>query len=124
MISAEQITNTNIVDLHAEAPLKAEDFASSQPVLERVTREHDTVSLLITVESLGMMTPAALWGDQKLAEYVDDLGRIAVISEVVWYAQLIEVAEALPGLTLERFEPEQRGRALEWLGAGSPNIES
>ena len=89
-----------------------------QPVLERVTREHDTASLLITVESLGMMTPAALWKDLKLAEYVDDLGRIAVISEVAWYAQLAKVADALPGLTLERFEPGQRNRALEWLGAG------
>ena len=116
MMTSKQLQDTNILDIHIKGEVDAEDYESLRPVLERMTTEFAKVHLLMTAESMDM-TPGAMWADLKMSKHLGDLGRMAIVTNKDWLEQMTDVADALPGLELRQFEPEQRAAALDWLAS-------
>ncbi len=115
MITVQQMLNTNIAELYVQGPIEAEDYRSVEPKLEQLSNEYNKLDFLLTVESIGSMSPAAMWEDLKMTQFLGKLERIALISEAEWYDRLAGVVNVLPGVTLKHFEPGQRETALGWL---------
>jgi len=76
--------------------------------------------MLVVVESIGLPKPKALWEDLKLAPLITHIRRVALITDIKWYAHLSEISGALwPRLTIKHFEPTEAAAARKWLAAGS-----
>ena len=115
MISSQQVQDSNIAEVHVQGPIDAKDYEAMLPTIERMLRDYDQISLLVTVESLGGVTPKAVWEDMKMAKYIDRFERMAVVTDKDWMENVTEVADVMPGLELHHFELGEREAALQWL---------
>ena len=121
MITVQQIAATNIAEIYVKGPLNTEDYEVVTPTVERLLKRYARVNLLVVIDGINGLTPAALWEDFKLsAELLDNLEHVAVVSDKVWLEGLMNAAD--PALTgrWHHFEPGQRETALAWLEALVP----
>jgi hypothetical protein len=111
---------TDHVEMFVAAPLGVSDITAAGTALRQLVGRPAIRRMLVVVESIGLPKPEALWEDLKLAPLIIHIRRVALITDIKWYALLSEISGALwPRLTIKHFEPSEAAMAREWLAAGS-----
>ena len=108
------------VEMYVAAPISVSDITDAGASLRQLVGTPALRRMLVVVESIGLPKPEALWEDLKLAPLITHIRRVALITDIKWYARLSEISGALwPGLTIKHFVPTEAVIAREWLTAGS-----
>ena len=108
------------VEMFVAAPLSVSDITDAGTSLRQLVGTPALGRMLVVVESIGLPKPKALWEDLKLAPLITHIRRVALITDIKWYAHLSEISGALwPRLTIKHFEPTEAAAARKWLAAGS-----
>lgn len=100
-----------------EGRLERDDVERLQTELRTAAREHGPLRVLVRLDGLDAMTPAAVWQDAtRSPAYVDDVERLAVVGDERWHGWVAGLSS--PFADVEHFPPEQVSEALDWLRTG------
>ncbi len=111
---------TDHVGLTVAAPLTLSDLTTAGTALRALEGSTALRRVLVEVRSIGLPEPRAIWEDVKLIPIIGSIHRVALLTDLHWYARLSELAGAVwPGLTIKHFDPDDRAAALAWLAAGT-----
>ena len=115
MISVDSSADDHVV-MRVAAPLTLPDLTTTGTELRRLQGAAKLGRVLVEVDSIGLPAPRALWEDLKLTPLITSIHRVALVTDIEWYARLSELAgKVWPGLTIKHFEPEDLAAARTWL---------
>lgn len=110
------LTSADHVRIRVRAPLTVPDITTAGSALKAVEGTPRLRRALVEVESIGLPEPRVLWEDLRLAPLVGSFHRVALVTDLGWYAHLAELASAVsPRLTIKHFEAAEADAATAWL---------
>lgn len=91
-----------------------------QPDLEKVSKRLEKIEgkarLLLVLEGLRGLTPAAFWEDLKLTlGHFRDIERMAVVGDQRWLRWWVRTAATLVSVQVQVYGSEDRAAAVKWL---------
>lgn len=91
-----------------------------QPDLEKVGKRLDRIDgkarLLLELDDLRGLTPAAFWEDLKITlGHFRDIERMAVVGDQRWLRWWVRTAGALVSVQVKVYTAEEKSVALKWL---------
>lgn len=90
-----------------------QDVAEMQADIEGSLADHDEVRLVIRVDGLDRVEPAAVWQDLRmLQDYIRSVERVAVIGDERWHELASKAGEVVA--ETETFPPTEADRAWTW----------
>lgn len=121
MLSSSVIEGTKVVTATYEGALSSDDMDSIRGRLHDVVAEHGSASLLVEYGEIdwGRIEPEAAWKDLKSIGMLNDIDRLAVISDQEWIRTVADRAGTLAPSDVKTFAAEQRDDAVAWLTASS-----
>ena len=112
------LTGTSIVEAHLDGEVQTAEMEALRSEIDTVLEEHGKLRLLFVYEGLGGTDPQAIWQDLKLeVKVVNDIERMAVVSEKGWFGDLAGLLNSVMSMEVETFETGRREEALRWLEA-------
>lgn len=117
MLDMSVLDGTNIVTADFSGSLDVEDEKALRAALDEAVAEHGGVRVLASIGEIdfGRIEPRAAWMDVKAAGYLEDIDRLAVVSDASWVTRLSEWTGNLTSLTVRTFPSDRRDEAIAWL---------
>ncbi len=87
---------------------------------ERIIEEHGGVRLLVHVERLGGIEPAAFWADLKFSlHHFGDLDRLALVGDARWHAPYVTLIKPFLPAPVRHYPCREIESAWRWLFEGN-----
>lgn len=121
MLNSSVIDGTKVVTATYEGGLSSEDMDSIRERLREVVADHGSASLLVEYGEVdwGRIEPEAAWKDLKSIGMLEDIERLAVVSDQEWIRTVAGGAGALAPSEVKTFTGDQRDDAVAWLTSSS-----
>jgi hypothetical protein len=103
-------------ELHGE--VTEQDVERIQADIRSAIEDHGRIRLLVTLDDLQGVEPAAVWQDLKMTdEYARHLDRMAVVGSERWQEWVTRAADVMTDAAY--FGPEEHEAAWAWLREGA-----
>ena len=115
----------DILGYRVDGKIDRADIERAFAEFDRLVATDRKIRVYVEVQSLGGITPEALWRDMQLGvPRLKDLGRVekmALVTEVDWLRSAAGMGSALPGLLrLRTFTGAEQAEARAWIQAPEP----
>jgi hypothetical protein len=114
MLTSSLMDGTDVVAASWEGRLTAADVRRLRHELDFVASTYGRVRILVEVAPTASVGPAALWEDVRSVGSVDDLDRIALLTDERWAEAVADVAGGLLPAEVKVFDTDRRAEALAW----------
>lgn len=117
MLTASTIENSNVVTADYSGGLDVDDEKNLRSVLQEAVDKNGKIRLLATIGDidLGRVEPKAAWMDLRAAGFLDDVEKLAVVSDASWLTHVTEWVGDLTSMTVQTFPSGQRDNAVAWI---------
>lgn len=119
MLTSEVVEGTNIVTVAYDGSLSADEMKEARENLSSVAQRHGAAKLLVEYGDIdiGRIEPKAAWEDLKTIGQLDDVSKLALVTDKGWVQSVGETAGTLTSTDVEIFDEDERDEALVWLRA-------
>ena len=115
-IQIKSVVNSDIVSFRVTGKLVKEDFQRVAIELEKFTKSHGNIYLLLEMQDFEGWEMEALWERIKLEfKHFDDIERVAVVAEKKWQEFLDQISSPFTIAKTRYFMPGESDQALIWL---------
>lgn len=117
MLNVSTIENSNVVTADYSGSLGVDDEKTLRSVLEEAVARSGKIRLLATIGEidLGRIEPRAAWMDIKAAGFLDDVEKLAVVTDASWLAHVTQWLGDLTSMDVETYPSGQRDNAVAWI---------
>jgi hypothetical protein len=107
-----------ILTLTISGRLLQPDLATAQKSASEIIRKHGDIRILVMAENFAGWAKEGDWGDISFQiEHDQNIKKIAFLVEKKWEDLMNAfIGKGLREFPVERFEPSDKAKALEWLG--------
>lgn len=119
MIEFMKGTEKDRIGIRFDGEVSEADFGAMASLLRERIEEHGRIRLVIRIDSLGLVEPAALWEEVKLAaQHFEDVERIALVGDARWQKSFVDVMGiVMPAeCEMKHFTGDRINDAWEWIG--------
>ncbi len=109
----------HVVAMRLSGKLTGDDVSRYKNLFDRKLEDHERVGVCADLTGFSDMTLDAILTDAKveleLATYLNQIGRVAFVSDKEWPQALIQLSSGLfPTLAMKSFTPDQVEAAIQW----------
>lgn len=117
MLESSVIEGTNVVTATYEGALGAEEVETVRQQLSDLIAQHGKARLLVQFGDvdLGRVEPEAVWKDLKSIGMLDDLDRVAMVTDAGWADKFSSFADKVTPFELKVYGTQSRDAAVAWL---------
>lgn len=109
----------NLVKVKIQGKLASKDYDAFVPTVEKLTREHGKIRMLVEMEDFHGWTAGALWEDIKFdAKHFNHIERLAMVGDKKWQEWTAKFCKPFTTAKVRYFDHTETDKALEWIGAG------
>ena len=83
--------------------------------MKSLVAQHGKLNMLFSLEDMSGIDLDALDDDLRMAHYLEDMERVAVVSDSRFYEWIVSAGDAVTGVEIQHFEPGQEAAAWAWL---------
>tara|TARA_R100001369_G_scaffold954_1_gene3034 strand:+ start:62027 stop:62380 length:354 start_codon:yes stop_codon:yes gene_type:complete len=84
-------------------------------IIDRL-KDNETINLFIEIEPGNNISLFALLKDLKFkVEYAKNFRKIAVVTDLQWFQNIMEIKDLLMDAEVKGFEPKYRMKAMSWI---------
>lgn len=119
MLQTDTIPNTDIVRATIDGGVSGEEIKTFRERITAMTRDGVAPNVLMTFRELDVSetSPQAFWEDLKSSAILDDLNKVAIVTDKSIIERLGNLADSVSSLTVKVYQPAQRDEAVAWLSA-------
>lgn len=117
MLNVSTIENSNVVTADYSGSLGVDDEKHLRSVLEDAVDKNGKIRLLATIGDidLGRVEPKAAWMDLKAAGFLDNVEKLAVVTDASWLEHVTKWVGDLTSMTVQTYPSGQRDNAVAWI---------
>lgn len=117
MLTVSTIENSNVVTADYSGSLNVDDEKNLRDVLQEAVGKSGKIRLLATIGDidLGRIEPRAAWMDLKAAGFLNDVEKLAVVTDASWLGHVAEWLGDLTSMTVQTYPSGQRDNAVAWI---------
>lgn len=115
MLTATVHEDTDIVEARLDGAFEPADVDRARSTIRAVAEHHGEARIVLEVGDVGRVDPTALWEDVRSFRLLEDISRVAVLTDKSWISTAVHVEDALLPVEMKVFEPGRRAEALAWL---------
>ncbi|MEJ2325570.1 MAG: STAS/SEC14 domain-containing protein [Chromatiaceae bacterium] len=105
-----------VLGLRVRGSIEESDLDRVTAAFERKLEHHKPLRIYVEAQDLGMISPAALVQDLRLAlHHFRDVERGAVVSDADWLSLLSRAGDLLPGIDVRAYPQSEGSKAIEWI---------
>ena len=106
----------NVVGILIDSDVNAQLIEEVQEVINDRLQENETINLLIEIRPENKISFNALIKDLKFkAEHAKKFKKIAVVTDLNWFQNVMEIKDLLMEAEVKSFEPKYRLKAMSWI---------
>lgn len=118
MIRAGKPNENGVLPVVIDGALSREDYVETLDKLEGWIRERGDLRLLIRVNEIAGVEPAALWEDLRFdRRHGDRFEKIAVVADSAAVKWGVKLSDAFSSAEMKTFDPAQERQAEAWANA-------
>ena len=118
MFKILEFTKGRIIAFKAEGKIEKADYDKINALLEKTSREYDTLRLYIRINSTDIegVEPAALWEDFKTYfRYFNSLEKLAIVGSGNLEEQIASLTKPFVSGDLKYFDSANASEAQKWI---------
>jgi hypothetical protein len=117
MLTTTVIENTNVVTATYDGSLAADDAEALHDRILAVASTHGAARLLVDLQGvdIGRIEPEAVWEDVKTFADLDEVDRLAVVTDSSWVRPVAERVDFVIKPDVDVFDADQHDEALAWV---------
>lgn len=110
----------SLVEVSMSGKLRKEDYDLFVPELDRLTKQHGKIRMLVELIDFHGWTAGALWEDTKFAaRHFSDIERLALVGDSMWEKGMALFCKPFTMARVRYFDIAERDRAEAWLRESS-----
>ena len=110
----------SLVEVSMSGKLRKEDYELFVPELDRLTKQHGKIRMLVELIDFHGWTAGALWEDTKFAaRHFSDIERLALVGDSMWEKGMALFCKPFTMARVRYFDIAERDRAEAWLRESS-----
>ncbi|MGM0585249.1 MAG: STAS/SEC14 domain-containing protein [Pseudomonadota bacterium] len=118
MIRAGKPNENGVLPVVIDGALSRDDYVEALDKLAAHARERDDLRLLIRVNEIAGVEPAALWEDLKFdLEHADRFVKVAVVADAAAVEWGVKLSDPFFSAEMKTFAPEEEAQAEAWANA-------
>jgi hypothetical protein len=118
MFKILDITKENVFALKVTGKVKAEDYDHIIPLLDKMTREYDSLRCLADLSALDGVKPDAFWKDFLFSiKHASKFEKVAIVGASPLIEGLSKLSSPLTKAEVKTFDEEEIMAATNWIHA-------
>jgi hypothetical protein len=116
-IILEEVSPSNVLEVHATGKLDREDYQSFTPEAERLIEIHGKIRILFDMSDFHGWEASAVWEDIKFdVKHFSHIERLAMVGEKKWQKAMSAFCRPFTTAKIRYFDHAQLAEARTWLG--------
>ena len=117
MIEIIDRTDDSLLEISAIGTLTKTDVEEIGDFFENKLKDDAKVNMLLLMDDWDGLTPSGLLEDFKLAKYVKNMNKVAIVADSEFLKADSKVENLFPGVQVKYFSANDRLQAEQWLNA-------